>query len=131
MRSSVKELDKSYNKAQFIKERKIKEIAKMYMMLDSILPSIDMDVGDINKELDKLEPEERRKITRKARKIRKKAIKIFLKDPSQFPTHDNPRTIKEFSERKPLPYKYVDHSGQALMYMMYYEIAKKNLKIED
>ena len=102
--------------------KRIIMIANMFMIRDGILGSIGMGLK-IHAELDFLSKEERRTCIRKARKMRKKAVKQFSKNPELFP----------FSKKRYMnqPDRIDKHVAQSMMYDMYRSIAKKELGITD
>ena len=104
--------------------KRIIMIANMFMIRDGILGSIGMGVK-IHAELAFLSKAERRTCIRKARKMRKKAVKQFHKDPESFPF-----SKKRYAGRPNI--NPIDkHVAQSMMYDMYRSLAKKELGITD
>lgn len=110
------------NKYKEADRNRIIMIANMFMIRDGLLGSIGMG-KKIPIELSFFSKEEKRTFIRKARKMRRKAVKQFRKEPESFP----------YSKKKYIvrPDQIDRHAAQSLMYDVYRSMAKKQLGITD
>ena len=113
---------KQENQKRETDRKRIVKIANMFMIRDGLLGSIGMG-RKIPTELSFFSKEEKRAFIRKARKMRRKAVNQFRKNPESFP----------YSKKKYInqPGQIDRHCAQSMMYDMYRSLAKKQLGITD
>ncbi len=117
-----------------INEGKIEHLANMYMIIDGLIPTWGaIKQHKVKKQLSFLNKNERKKTTRKARKVRKKALKMFIRHPCQFPKHNDSNNIRKakniLSGKDKDEFRYHNFS-KSIMREMYKRKAKQSLSLK-